>query len=314
MGIPKLFGDRSGARSIWRRVAVWCFTAGMLAVGAAILVIVWIPNTVTTTRSLVSRSLPTPILILGTFHFAGSSDWNYEQPEGVLSEARQQELQVLAARISAFEPTKVLLEWTPDLEATTNERYRAYLRDEFELGENEVYQIGFRVARMSGLPSVHLVDHSIGLPSGRPLAERFGQGSVFDELEAENRAWNENRPNRDRDNWLDVFIDMNSPENIQRDHSYYIDALPLVGTDGEYQGTDVTATWYKRNLRIYTNIARLNQEGDRLFLLIGAGHLGVLREMFASSSRFELVDPLRYLEENAAQQGVRTCTYGPPRG
>lgn len=286
-----------------RRVAVWWFAVGMLVVGAAALIIFWSQQTVTTPRSLVPVSHPTPILIVGTFHFSGSSDWNYERPEGVLSVTRQRELEELAARISAFRPTKVLLEWTPDHEVTTNEQYRAYLRGDFELGENEVYQIGFRVARMSGLETVHLIDHSIGLPSGRRLAGRFGQESVFDELEAENHSWNRNRPNRDWDNWLDVFIDMNSPENIRRDHSYYIDALPLVGADGEYQGTDVTATWYKRNLRIYTNIARLNREGDRLFLLIGAGHLGVLRELFASSSRFELVDPLQYLEDNAAQQG-----------
>ena len=114
---------------------------------------------------------------------------------------------------------------------------------------------------------------------------------------------------RNTGSWIDCFIHMNSPLNIQSSHSFYVDLLPLLGWEGsqevrwegadppdpEYLGTDVLTLWYKRNLRIYTNVTRLNQAGDRIFLLIGSGHTGVLRELFSSSSRFDLVEPLDYL-------------------
>jgi hypothetical protein len=42
-----------------------------------------------------------------------------------------------------------------------------------------------------------------------------------------------------------------------------------------YAGADLVTNWYKRNLRILANVARITdfKAHDRVLLLIGAGHL-----------------------------------------
>ena len=46
------------------------------------------------------------------------------------------------------------------------------------------------------------------------------------------------------------------------------------------------ANWYKRNLRIFANINRITEPGrDRVLVIIGAGHLKLLKEFAAHSVR-----------------------------
>ena len=65
----------------------------------------------------------------------------------------------LSERLARFAPTKVLLEYTDDADEKINRRYRDYVAGKFELGKNEIYQVGFRVAKLMGHkrgpPGVH---------------------------------------------------------------------------------------------------------------------------------------------------------------
>ncbi len=63
----------------------------------------------------------------------------------------QQFLEQLAQRLAGFKPTEVLLEYSPENNDKINARCRDYLAGRYTLGSNEMYQIGFRVARLAGL-------------------------------------------------------------------------------------------------------------------------------------------------------------------
>jgi hypothetical protein len=40
--------------------------------------------------------------------------------------------------------------------------------------------------------------------------------------------------------------------------------------DGDvYGGADMVADWYKRNLRIFANLTRISEPGDRVFIIYG---------------------------------------------
>jgi hypothetical protein len=57
----------------------------------------------------------------------------------------------------------------------------------------------------------------------------------------------------------------------------------------------VTA-WYNRNLRIFANLQRITETPDeRLLLLIGGGHLPILRHCIVASPECELVEVADYL-------------------
>lgn len=60
--------------------------------------------------------------------------------------------------------------------------------------------------------------------------------------------------------------------------------------------TDPLDRWIRAKLKIFANLCALAASGDeRIFVLFGAGHLKILRDMIQDSGRFALIDPLDYL-------------------
>jgi len=73
--------------------------------------------------------------------------------------------------------------------------------------------------------------------------------------------------------------------------------LPNRSTPAIYARADLVTNWYKRNLRILTNLNRVTEMGkDRVLLLIGFGHLAILRQLASDSNYFCVVDPEAHLK------------------
>ena len=90
---------------------------------------------------------------------------------------------------------------------------------------------------------------------------------------------------------------MNLPEAIYwADVGYYQFFLPLAHEE-EYTGADIVGTWFERNLKIFSNLHRISEPGDRVFVIYGAGHIPHLRYFAAQSPYFCVVDPLPFLSE-----------------
>ena len=64
-----------------------------------------------------------------------------------------------------------------------------------------------------------------------------------------------------------------------------------------YQGADLLTNWYKRNIRIFTNLNRIIESPtDRVLLIIGSGHSKILRDFAIDSPKTCLVDANIYLK------------------
>jgi hypothetical protein len=63
-----------------------------------------------------------------------------------------------------------------------------------------------------------------------------------------------------------------------------------------YGKSDYLTNWYKRNIRMMANVARISKPGDRVLLIVGAGHLPVMRDFAIHSPAFCLADTLHYLD------------------
>src|SRR5690606_25934456 len=85
----------------------------------------------------------------------------------------------------------------------------------------------------------------------------------------------------------------NARESGLRD---YFTVFPRLVDGSDYAGADMTGNWYHRNIRIYANILRSCEPGDRLLLLIGAGHIAPLLHFFETSGEFVVDDVLPYLD------------------
>jgi hypothetical protein len=53
--------------------------------------------------------------------------------------------------------------------------------------------------------------------------------------------------------------------------------------------------WYQRNLIIFANLAELVEPNDKIMLLIGSSHVGILNGLLNDSGLFEVVSAADYL-------------------
>jgi Family of unknown function (DUF5694) len=244
---------------------------------------------------------PTKVLMLGTFHFGYPNLDGHKTDSSkfidVKSPQRQKEMEELAEVIRRFKPTRIYVEssdqpWIDSL-------YKEYLNGSYKLGRNEIFQLGFRIAKQMNHTQLYAVDT---WPFSNEYYNRF---PLIDSL------WNDNSAvDSLRDKYWDAqykafynagdsvelsltmlenFLLMATPEVVQRMHGHYL----VSGFAKESaSGADILSMWwYNRNLRIFNNILRTKPTAsDRIVVLFGNGHTPIMKHCFYSSPEFELVE------------------------
>jgi hypothetical protein len=231
------------------------------------------------------------VLVLGVYHMAnpGRDIFNL-QADDVLAPKRQAEIAQVAAVLKKFQPTKIALEADVGDDRVT-QRYADYLAGKHELTRNETEQLGFRLAKELGHPSVYPVDVEAEFPFPRVVnyAKASGRSQELEAMMAEAGA--EVKAQNDflaSHTVLETLLYMNADEKVAADVGLYY-RLAHLGEAGDWAGADLVADWFRRNLRIYSNIAQLaGSPDDRVLVIYGAGHLGWLQQAFAGDPSFRL--------------------------
>jgi hypothetical protein len=211
------------------------------------------------------------------------------QADDVLSAKRQQEIAQLTAVLKKFQPTKIAVEAAYG-EDVVPKRYADYLAGTHALTRNETEQIGFRLAKEMGHKIIYGVDVDGDFPFQRIIdyAKATGQsakleahmGEIGQMVKAENEFLKTHSV-------LEMLLYMNSDQKVAESVGfYYLEAH--YGEPGDYAGPDLLAEWYRRNVRIFNNIAKLATADDRIVVIYGAGHLGWLRQAVASDPTMRL--------------------------
>lgn len=242
------------------------------------------------------------LLILGTYHMAnpGLDAYNVDADD-VRSPRRQAEIAELIERLAAFEPTVIAIEAAHD-DDTWPERYARYLRGDYELGRSEIDQIAFRLARHLGHEAVQPVDYPMWMNGWRPDEIDWdrvrARNAARDSAKADRTA---SPPDPEQRRLLESTVVeylawLNSDDSVRRNHEAYLRMLLPSDGIGIYSRTDEVANWYERNLRIFTNLIRVTRHGtDRVLLVIGAGHVRILRDLAAAAPYFCPVPTSTYL-------------------
>lgn len=249
------------------------------------------------------RQLP-QVLLVGTFHFSYPNLDAYKVAEedqvDVKSEEKQAEMRELLDYLARFKPTKIVVE-SGENTGYLLRRYERWLNGEEELKRDERDQLGIRLLHRMGLDTIYGCDAgSILQDMGED--ERFASvAPIYEEMFADydwkseglfdslfNAFYDYETSLEKSLPLLDVFKYMNSDDVIRRGHGAY-----LIGdfTLGETVGPDfLSMYWYNRNLRIFRKIQQLDiQPDDRIMVIFGAGHLGILKQQFESTPEFEFV-------------------------
>jgi len=245
------------------------------------------------------------LVILGTFHFkdSGLDDYKPEVDIDIMSEARQAELADVLERLAKFAPTKILIEAKQERQGVMDERYSQFLTGEFELQANEIYQVAFRLGKKLGHDRLYGVDVSgrnyRDLPDSEAYAIEHGQ--EFPQADAWSERFTELYRVDDHSKadltLRQYLLYLNSADRLRIGHGHYVLSYLGLGVDEEFPGTDsLTGWWYNRNLRIYSRILRVMEPGDRLLLLIGAGHVPIIQHAADASPEIDLIEVSEVLE------------------
>ncbi len=231
------------------------------------------------------------VLVLGTYHMAnpGRDIFNM-QADDVLAPKRQAEIAEVVAALKRFNPTKVAVEADVG-DDRIPKRYADYLAGTYELTRNETEQIGFRLAKELGHKTVYPVDVEGDFPFQRlaNFAKASGRSPELDAMMGEVGGIVEAQGAYLASHTiLETLLYMNADDKVAADVGFYY-RLAHFGEPGDWAGADLVSEWFRRNMRIYTNVVQLaDSPNERLLVVFGAGHLGWLQQDFASNPNLRL--------------------------
>ncbi len=240
------------------------------------------------------------VLLLGTYHFMQSSD-------DIFTDSAQNELDLLVKRLAEFAPDAVALEAPVTSQAYIDESFAKFSLADLEnkdkmqsesLGmiklygelypityDNEAVQIGYRLAKVCAHARIHAIDDDSILDMNALKNPSEAYKSALSALDAYEKHYGYRT-------LTDQLRCLNSDAWSRLNHDIYMQANSL-GSD--YEGAEMVAKWYARNLKIFCNIQRLAERYARIFVLFGAGHVQILRELINADSALTLVDIEKYL-------------------
>jgi hypothetical protein len=253
------------------------------------------------------------VYIVGTFHFDGSAGDVYKTArEDMKTPENQRQLDDLVSRLAKGAPDRVFVEWTADRQGYVDTTYNLYLQNEFELGNNEVYQVGYRLGKVLKHQRIYcadaggdfdydsLVAYAVQHHQADILADlNHPKDSIAGLISARIGAIYSYYQSPSGHTLTDVIISNNTPEVIASGADLYNLVYARVGEGQDYPGADLTSDVYKRNMRIYTNIVRqVDVAHDKAIMIyIGSGHVSFLKQIFSSSLLFEVEDVVSLLKE-----------------
>lgn len=255
-------------------------------------------------RILVGDSKLPKVLLVGTFHFEyydlDAHVTDKEKRVNVKEPRRQKEMQELVDYIARFQPTAIAVE-AGENTGWLMKRYRSYQRSDSLPRADEREQIGFRLMKRFGLDTLYGVDAPTLLSDLWDHRDSLQLHPILDSVYADwdftsddaisqrYKAYYRSMDAYTADHTLlESFLLHNADKTLDRSHGAYLNGDFNLG---KYRGADGLAMhWYARNLRIFRNIQELQlKPEDRLVVIYGAGHMGILKHLFQCTPEFELV-------------------------
>ena len=197
------------------------------------------------------------VLVLGVYHMAnpGRDVFNMSADD-VLAPKRQAEITELLEVLRKFQPTKIAIEADPY--GKRPQEYADYLAGKHTLSRNENDQIGYRLAKELGHKKIYPVDADGDFPFTRFTNYAKGSGrakeleALMADIGAMVKAQGEYLASH---TVLETLLYMNTDAKVTQDVGFYYRQAHF-GEPGDWAGPDLVSDWFRRNMRIYSNIVK----------------------------------------------------------
>lgn len=239
------------------------------------------------------------VLVMGTFHFANPGlDMVKSQVTDVLSASNQRWLDTLATRIAAFAPTDVLVECAVADQPKMDARLLAYRAGGYALARNENDQIGLRVAKAANARLVCFDQRDVHWEGDKLM--KFLEENEPQALEEVQKVFADLSARETREQGalsLAQLLRLSNSSDRDRENKNLYLMTNAVDAGSSYAGADASASWWRRNFHMYANVQKAAQPGRRVFVLAGAGHTAVIRDLLANDAARTAVDIGPYLAD-----------------
>ena len=231
------------------------------------------------------------VLVLGVYHMAnpGRDIFNM-QADDVRTPKRQAEIAQVIEALKRFHPTKIAVERDPGDERLSKD-YAGYLAGQHELTRNEIEQLGFRLAKELGHKSVFGVDADGEFPYPRLVkyAQATGRAKELEALTGDVGAMVKAQGAYLASHTiLETLLYMNADAKVAEDVGFYYRQVRF-GEAWDWAGADLVADWFRRNVRIHSNVVQIaDPPSERILVIFGAGHLGWLQGNVAADPTLRL--------------------------
>jgi len=241
-----------------------------------------------------------PILNFGTFHMGFTTDENTTEFDEK-NKKNQEAVHQIAEKLASFQPTVIIVETVPKNNDKLQLEYREYLeKPEMSFEKpSEIELLAYELGRLCGTKRIYGIDHrmgynyNIGFEIENKIDSTWHNKYYQDPLSFYPQV-NINQDSFDllnklkltnNERYLDFLIAVNS------------DMLTHVGSEDGFEGADEAAKYYQRNLRMYSNLNRIDLEkDDRVFILMGASHTAFFRDFISRSPKYKMVNTFDFLK------------------
>lgn len=231
------------------------------------------------------------VLNFGTIHLSGSTD-AYSSITDINNPKVKADIKIIVDRLADFKPTIICVEIPPESTDFINETYQKYKIDRNNRinYSEEVNVIGLEVARLSGTKKIYGIDNPIGFdyPGLISIANQntsdslYVQGimNIYEKL--------------NKESLLKQIKEINTKEYKAETFDFY-NFLATMHTPGNFEGPDIIAEFYKRNLRMYSNFSDIPfTKDDRVLIIMGATHTAYFDIFIGNSPKYLLENTAEY--------------------
>jgi hypothetical protein len=259
------------------------------------------------------------IMLMGSTHFGQEAFHKQGATMDLFSTDRQKEVADINNQIARYKPDMILIEREPNEQHTVDSLYQLFNTGKMKFtdldhGRAEQYQFGYNLGKKLGLSHIYGVDYYQSVST-----RLFKDGK---NLETFTNSLNEySTMGRTLDQQLKeqkislkgYLLRLNSPEIYQLTYyNIYInpakvtngtfgktdDSVNSTRIDNEHIGAEYISLFYKRELKIYSNILSVQQahQSKRILVIMGQRHAAVLSKLFENDPAYNLVPLSSYLK------------------
>ncbi|MEJ5053906.1 DUF5694 domain-containing protein [Sphingobacterium sp. MYb382] len=238
------------------------------------------------------------VLNFATFHMAYTPDAHKVEFDEK-DEKNKAETYAIAKMLADFKPTVICVEVTPNKSQQLNDDYTNFLNDKNYKPKfgGEVALIAYEIGKIAGVKHIYAIDeqetaaynYNIGNELENPvdsvIAKKYTAGVLKDFTQLQQLST------------VDKLKFYNLSETFTKLINVNADILTYNSTKGNFEGADEASKFYRRNLRIYSNLNQIPVKADdRIFIIMGGTHTAFLNEFLKRSPKYELVNTADYLK------------------